>query len=306
MIDNRDPNPLHLAQLQALNMLIKKGYSGDIEDIRDQLIEESYSKPEKIKEMVAEWNAMRYPKEAITHLLLSIYEYFPQVHKATPEAQAILLLMIRIQPQNTGYVAVAKGAFAHVLGWGSKRAGRIQEYLDELTQIGAITPIYRAPDRGSKKPGIYKINDGFSKIGQGFKASRIKQKEDAGNYTQSTTTITLLKDTGREEYYCGTLVKTVDMRKTTRDKKRASADQNTDSAESHSDSEPQEHSNQEQQKNQESYTDNMINAEDLLTPEENALFGQMSFSDYPGVVPEGDNNGKTSNAKPGNNDRSRV
>ena len=25
-----------------------------------------------IKEMVAEWNAMRYPKEAITHLLLSI------------------------------------------------------------------------------------------------------------------------------------------------------------------------------------------------------------------------------------------
>lgn len=82
MIDNRDPNPLHLAQLQALNMLIKKGYSGDIEDIRDQLIEESYSKPEKIKEMVAEWNAMRYPKEAITHLLLSIYEYFPQVHKS--------------------------------------------------------------------------------------------------------------------------------------------------------------------------------------------------------------------------------
>lgn len=42
MIDNRDPNPLHLAQLQALNMLIKKGYSGDIEDIRDQLIEEIY------------------------------------------------------------------------------------------------------------------------------------------------------------------------------------------------------------------------------------------------------------------------
>lgn len=304
MIDNRDPNPLHLAQLQALNMLIKKGYSGDIEDIRDQLIEESYSKPEKIKEMVAEWNAMRYPKEAITHLLLSIYEYFPQVHKATPEAQAIILLMIRIQPQSTGYVAVAKGAFAHVLGWGSKRAGRIQEYLDELTQIGAITPIYRAPDRGSKKPGIYKINDGFSKIGQGFKASRIKQKEDAGDYTQSTTTITLLKDTGREEYYCGTLVKTADMRKTTRDKKGASADQNTDSAESHSDSEPQEHSNQKQQRNQESYTE--INAEDLLTPEENALFGQMSFSDYPGVVPEGDNNGKTSNAKPGNDDGCRV
>ena len=132
------------------------------------------------------------------------------------------------------------------------------------------------------------------------------KKEYAGDYTQSTTTITLLKDTGREEYYCGTLVKTADIRKTTRDKKRASADQNTDSAESHSDSEPQEHSNQEQQKNQESYTDNMINAEDLLTPEENALFGQMSFSDYPGVVPEGNNNGKTSNAKPGNDDGCRV
>lgn len=273
MTDKKDLNPLHLAQLQALNMLIKKGYSGDIEDIRNQLIEESYSEPEKIKQMVAEWNAMRYPKEAITHLLLSVYRYFPQVHKARPEAQAILLLMMRIQPQNTGYIAVVKGAFAKVLGWGSKRAGKIQEYLDELTEIGAITPIYKAPD-GSKKPGIYKINDGFSKIGQGFKASHINQKKDAGNYTQSTTTITLLKDTGREEYYCGTLVKTADMRKTTRDKKRASADQNTDSSESHSDSEPQEHSNQVEPKNQDisSSADNMQKISEILTPEEELMF----------------------------------
>lgn len=273
MTDRKDLNPLHLAQLQALNMLIKKGYSGDIEDIRNQLIEESYSEPEKIKQMVAEWNAMRYPKEAITHLLLSVYRYFPQVHKARPEAQAILLLMMRIQPQNTGYVAVVKGAFAKVLGWGSKRAGKIQEYLDELTEIGAITPIYRAPD-GSKKPGIYKINDGFSKIGQGFKASHINQKKDAGSYTQSTTTITLLKDTGREEYYCGTLVKTADMRKATRDKKRASADQNTDSSESHSDSEPQEHSNQVEPKNQDisSSADNMQKISEILTPEEELMF----------------------------------
>lgn len=273
MTDRKDLNPLHLAQLQALNMLIKKGYSGDIEDIRNQLIEESYSEPEKIKQMVAEWNAMKYPKEAITHLLLSVYRYFPQVHKARPEAQAILLLMMRIQPQNTGYVAVVKGAFAKVLGWGSKRAGKIQEYLDELTEIGAITPIYKAPD-GSKKPGIYKINDGFSKIGQGFKASHINQKKDAGNYTQSTTTITLLKDTGREEYYCGTLVKTADMRKATRDKKRASADQNTDSSESHSDSEPQEHSNQVEPKNQDisSSADNMQKISEILTPEEELMF----------------------------------
>ena len=275
MTDKKDPNPLHLAQLQALNMLIKKGYSGDIEDIRNQLIEESYSEPEKIKQMVAEWNAMRYPKEAITHLLLSVYKYFPQIHKARPEAQAILLLMMRIQPQNTGYIAVVKGAFAKVLGWGSKRAGKIQEYLDELTKIGAITPIYRAPD-GSKKPGIYKINDGFSKIGQGFKASHIKQKEDAGDYTQSTTTITLLKDTGREEYYCGTLVKTADMRKTTRDKKGASADQNTDSSESHSDSEPQEHCNQEILENQDisSSADNMQKISEILTPEEELMFSR--------------------------------
>lgn len=273
MTDRKDLNPMHLAQLQALNMLIKKGYSGDIEDIRNQLIEESYSEPEKIKQMVAEWNAMKYPKEAITHLLLSVYRYFPQVHKARPEAQAILLLMMRIQPQNTGYVAVVKGAFAKVLGWGSKRAGKIQEYLDELTEIGAITPIYKAPD-GSKKPGIYKINDGFSKIGQGFKASHINQKKDAGNYTQSTTTITLLKDTGREEYYCGTLVKTADMRKATRDKKRASADQNTDSSESHSDSEPQEHSNQVEPKNQDisSSADNMQKISEILTPEEELMF----------------------------------
>ena len=204
MIDNRDPNPLHLAQLQALNMLIKKGYSGDIEDIRDQLIEESYSKPEKIKEMVAEWNAMRYPKEAITHLLLSIYEYFPQVHKATPEAQAILLLMIRIQPQSTGYVAVAKGAFAHVLGWGSKRAGRIQEYLDELTQIGAITPIYRAPDRGSKKPGIYKNRSrlqGFTHKAKG-RCRRLHAKHNNNNIVERYRKgRILLRNTGKNSRY---------------------------------------------------------------------------------------------------------
>lgn len=92
---------------------------------------------------------------------------------------------------------------------------------------------------------------------------------------------------------------------------------------------------QDESKNSTPFTDNMQKSSYLLTESEEKMFsgtlrgnfendpeipfndaqtneeteqlaGQMSVEDYPELMPEGDNNGKTSNTKPGNNDRSRI
>lgn len=92
---------------------------------------------------------------------------------------------------------------------------------------------------------------------------------------------------------------------------------------------------QDESKNSTPFTDNMQKSSHLLTESEEKMFsgtlrgnfendpeipfndaqtneetkqlaGQMSVEDYPELMPEGDNNGKTSNTKPGNNDRSRI
>lgn len=92
---------------------------------------------------------------------------------------------------------------------------------------------------------------------------------------------------------------------------------------------------QDESKNSTPFTDNMQKSSHLLTESEEKMFsgtlrgnfendpeipfndaqtneeteqlaGQMSVEDYPELMPEGDNNGKTSNAKPGNDDGCRV
>lgn len=263
----KETNPLHMPHLQAIEMLIKAGYSGDINDIRNQLIRESISDPAKIKNLIAQWNALRYPNDCISYLLASVYELCPQIHKTHPEAQAILLLMLRIQAQNSGCVAVVKGDFAKAMNWGSKKAGRISERLDELEETGAIIPIYKAPE-GSTKPSIYRINPALSKIGQGFHAEQIKPSQDPEIYSRSAKTIQVLTDKEKKDYYCGILVKIVDTRK----KKEPVPTKTLTQSEPHTGSEPQDHLTRPEKKNQDIYTDNMQNAENLLTPEENEMF----------------------------------
>lgn len=53
--------------------------------------------------------------------------------------------MIRTQEQATGLVELQKGIYAKVLGWGSKRAARIKDYLQELKDIKIISAIYEPP-----------------------------------------------------------------------------------------------------------------------------------------------------------------
>ena len=153
-MDNKNPNPLHSPHIQALRQLMQKGYGGRIEDILELLEEESETDPGKIKEMNEEWNSILYASKSINHLMMSTFDYFPQVHKTSPEAQAILSVMLRTQEQATGLVEVKKGVYAKVLGWGSKRAGHIDDCLQELKDVKAILPIYEPPEGTKKKPGI--------------------------------------------------------------------------------------------------------------------------------------------------------
>lgn len=259
-------NPLHSPHLQAAIQLQKNGYSGDIEDITDQLEEESVSNPEKIKKMNDEWNATLYASKSIDHLMLSVLEYCPAIHKTSPEAQAILLLMIRTQEQATGLVELQKGTYAKVLGWGSKRAARIKDYLQELKDIKIISAVYEPP-KGSSKPGIYKINHKFSKIGKGFKVGLIGKKSE---YARHTHTVTMIIDGQRKDLKCGSIQKIIVV---DNDKKNDVSAGHTDTTtEPYAGSAPQDDSNRNEIKKQVSDTVNMQNDCNVLTPEENNLF----------------------------------
>lgn len=259
-------NPLHSPHLQAAIQLQKNGYIGDIEDIADQLEEESVSNPEKIKKMNDEWNATLYASKSIDHLMLSVLEYCPAVHKTSPEAQAILLLMIRTQEQATGLVELQKGTYAKVLGWGSKRAARIKDYLQELKDIKIISAIYEPP-KGSSKPGIYKINQRFSKIGKNFKVGLIGNQSE---YARHTHTVTMIIDGQRKDLKCGSIQKIIVIDS---DKKNDVSAGHTDTTtEPYTGSAPQDDSNRSEFKNQVSDTVNIQNNYNVLTPEENNLF----------------------------------
>lgn len=266
MMNDKYMNPLHSPHLQAAIQLRRNGYTGDIEDIADQLEEESVSNPEKIKKMNDEWNATLYASKSIDHLMLSVLEYCPAIHKTSPEAQAILLLMIRTQEQATGLVELQKGIYAKVLGWGSKRAARIKDYLQELKDIKIIAAIYEPP-KGSSKPGIYKINHKFSKIGKGFKVGLIGK---TGEYVRHTSTVTMIINGKRQDLKCGSIQKIIVV---DNDKKNDVSAGHTDTTtEPYTGSALQDDSNRKGRKNQVSDTVNMQNNCDILTPEENNLF----------------------------------
>lgn len=266
-MSNNDRNPLHSPHIQALRQLLQHGYDGTLEDILEQLEEESTSAPNLIKKMTEEWNAIRYASKSIDHLMLSTFDYYPQIHRASPEAQAVLLLMLRTQEQATGLVEVPKGVYAKVLQWGSKRAGRISDCLTELQTMQVISPVYEPPD-GSRQPGIYQINPKFSKIGKGFQVQPIDTKT-AGDYIQFPHTVTIAINGVRRTLKCGSIHQVIRADK----KKSASAGHTGTSEQSTQGGSTinQDNDKQSTTKNQEksSYTFNMQNG---MTAEEAKLF----------------------------------
>lgn len=199
------------AHLQALIDLRDCGFGKVlIEDainlltIDQNQTEEEQEKTRQILEYLQElWNRHQYPDTVIKLLLLSIYDYAPAIHDCSLEAQCLFFLMLRVQWQNTGYVAVKKKAFGQRLGFNRhKIESKMHMFLQELEDIKAIKAIY-IPPRGSDKPAVYQINPDISKIGRGFKPTRITlkgRKKDRFKRTKIEVAI------GQEQtLICGTL-----------------------------------------------------------------------------------------------------
>lgn len=199
------------AHLQALIDLRDCGFGAiKIEDaiklltIDQNQTEEEQEKTREILEHLQElWNRHQYPDTVIKLLLLSIYDYAPAIHDCSLEAQCLFFLMLRVQWQNTGYVAVKKKAFGQRLGFNRhKIESKMHMFLQELEDIKAIKAIY-IPPRGSDKPAVYQINPDISKIGKGFKPIRVTlkgRKKDKFKRTKIEVAI------GQEQtLICGTL-----------------------------------------------------------------------------------------------------
>lgn len=199
------------AHLQALIDLRDCGFGAiKIEDaiklltIDQNQTEEEQEKTREILEHLQElWNRHQYPDTVIKLLLLSIYDYAPAIHDCSLEAQCLFFLMLRVQWQNTGYVAVKKKAFGQRLGFNRhKIESKMHMFLQELEDIKAIKAIY-IPPRGSDKPAVYQINPDISKIGKGFTPTRVTlkgRKKDKFKRTKIEVAI------GQEQtLICGTL-----------------------------------------------------------------------------------------------------
>lgn len=234
---DKDKNPLHSPHIQALRQLIKHGYNGDIEDILQDLEETSVDHPEEIKNMNEEWNSILYPSKSISYLMMSTFNYFPQLHKISPEAQSLLLLMVRTQEQASGLVEIPKGIYADVLGWGNKKARHINDYLGELKQAGAILTVYEPP-KGSKNKAIYQINQKFSKVGKGFQVAQINT--DVCDYVQYSDSVTISTNGQKQEFKCGSIRKVIISDKDKKKSQRCNADPQHESL---SDSNNQVHDN---------------------------------------------------------------
>lgn len=196
-------NPLNLAQLQGL-LDIKDRVGGDltIDEVIDLLQEDANLDAQLTKELQDDWSKHRYPDKKIKFAPVSMYNLAPQLHSVSTEAQALLLLMIRLQAQKTGYVAVKKGFFISALHLGDKRGRRLNQYITELIDIGAINPVH-IPPKGSKAPAIYQISDSISRIGN-YTPSSLKSISNE-IYSRTTECITVRTDGAEKQLICGTL-----------------------------------------------------------------------------------------------------
>lgn len=277
----KKPNPYNHPIVQALLDIKQVLWDSEIylTDI-DDIIEEINTNEEVRERALKLWLSHRFPEKSIRFIMTLIYDGCPERYELPIEEQAILGLMERIQNQTSGAVAVYKTVFASVLHLNDRQRKSLQKYLDHLTEMCFLTCIYKPP-RGSKKPGVYIVNRAVSWIGTGTDSAKGLKIKNPGTYKQIPETVILPDGT---KVICGTLGE-IPKKDEEANVKDAGPVDNT--AEPLQGSAPQDNSNQDTRKNQDSVI-NMQKNESVLTPEEEELFsGQMSLSDYPGVVPEG-------------------
>lgn len=267
-------NPIAQALIDIKRVLWDLGITlTDIDDILEEM-----NANEELRERASKlWLSHKFPDKVIKFIMSLIYDGCPERYELPIEEQAVLGLMERIQNQTNGAVAVYKTIFAKVLHLSDRQRKNLQGYLDHLTETGFLKCIYKPP-KGSRKPGIYIVNRAVSWIGTGTDNVKDLKISNPMAYKQIPETV-ILPD--GKKIICGSLgewlpEEQIEDEKVSTDQ---DADPINDPAEPFNGSAPQDDSTRDKRKNQDS-TVNMQNVEEMFS-------GQMSFSDYPGVVPEG-------------------
>lgn len=267
-------NPITQALIDIKRVLWDLGITlTDIDDILEEM-----NANEELRERASKlWLSHKFPDKSIKFIMSLIYDGCPERYELPVEEQAVLGLMERIQNQTNGAVAVYKTVFAKVLRLSDRQRKNLQRYLDHLTETGFLKCIYKPP-KGSKKPGIYIVNRAVSWIGTSTDNVKDLKISNPMAYKQIPETV-ILPD--GKKIICGSLGEWLPEEQI--EDERVSTDQDADPindpAEPSNGSAPQDDSTRDKRKNQDS-TVNMQNVEEMFS-------GQMSFSDYPGVVPEG-------------------
>lgn len=277
--NTKKPNPYNSDCIQALLDIQKALFMCDcrLTDSEDILVE--LQQNEELRETADTiMHSHKYPDNKIRLVQSAVYDECPERFELNETETKVFDLMERLQDQTTGYVSVVKAIFVDVLHLTQSERKGLQKTLNSLEKknfISCIRP-YRA---GSTKPPVYKVNRNVTWIG---KQDKTDKKIDIPGFKQKYKRIiqpTVLPD--------GKTILTGSLELIDEEVNVEDADPVNNTAEPCNGSVPQDNSNQDARKNQDSVI-NMQKNESVLTPEEEELFsGQMSLSDYPGVVPEG-------------------
>lgn len=281
MKNTKKPNPYNSDGIQTMLDIQKALFICDLPLTDYQDILEELKRNDELRETADKIiRSHKYPDKRIKLVQSAVYDECPERFELSQTETKVFDLMERLQDQTTGYVSVIKAIFVDVLHLTQSERKGLQKTLNSLEKkhfISCIRP-YKA---GSTKPPVYRINRNVTWIG---KQDKTDKKINIPGFKQKYKRIvqpTVLPD--GKTILTGSL-ELID--------EEVNADQDADpvdnTAEPCNGSAPQDDSNRDNGKNQDSVVHNMQKTEDLLTPEEEKLFsGQMSFSDYPGVVPEG-------------------
>ena len=273
-------NPFNSDTLQVLLDIqaAQERLGTGLTDIRDIMAECKKQKSELRETSDQIYHAHKFPDKCIGFSQTARYDDKALFYELPRGEQALYNLMSDIQDPQTGYVTVIKHMFVKVLHFTDTERKNLQKYLDDLTEKGFLFCNYRPTN---KKPGEYQINQAISWIGKRNKKHLSRLKEFQSEYTIGKATV-ILQDGSKVT--SGTL-QIKDMEHI---KNGVSAGHTDPKTKPHTSSEPRDNSNRQRKKNQDSDNSNMQKTGNVLTPEEESIFaGQMSFSDYPGIVPEG-------------------
>lgn len=191
--ENTENHPI----VQALLDLKRMGFH--VDELLNTLTADTEEMQENRRTLRKIWSSHQYPDRKLKFIQSTLFDYCPQRYTVSPEAQALLSLMERLQAPG-GYVAVKKGMFATMLGFGSVKERKMQDYLGELKAAELITLISQ-PRRGSQAPAVYQVNQSVSWVGKAQGRKHLQPK--AAIYMRVIEEVAI--DDNNLKVRCGTL-----------------------------------------------------------------------------------------------------